>query len=143
MRRHRAEQAGWFIESRRILFEKSRNPVHAMNAYRIARVVKIDIPDWVLELFDQWAEVLCVKRPKGAKAVADALGLGAKGGGPSITHQAETQARDWWIAERVLVLRESDPKRPTQEIVHQVAEEFNLSSERVSGIWYNLTGTRF
>jgi hypothetical protein len=83
-----------------------------------------------------------VKQPKRAK-IAGALGLGAKRGGPSVFRQAKTQARDWWIAERVLMLREDDPKRATQDVFHQVAEEYSLSSERVAGIWYELTGARF
>ncbi|HEX6901706.1 MAG TPA: hypothetical protein VF789_18410 [Thermoanaerobaculia bacterium] len=116
-----------------------RNPIHALNAYRLARLGKIDIPTWVLELFDQWAGALCGERPpKGAKAVADALGLGSKGG-PSITKQAETQYRDLWIAERVLALRDSYPERDKLDIFLQVAEEFELSSERVAGIWSKLT----
>jgi hypothetical protein len=45
----RAKVAGELIESRRVLFERKQNPVHAMEAYRLARVVKIDIPGWVLE----------------------------------------------------------------------------------------------
>lgn len=141
--RYRAKRAGEFIESRRVLFERSRNPVHAMDAYRISRIVKIDIPKWVLEVFDQWADVLCVKGPKGAKKIADALGLGTKGGGSSITSQAHTEARNWLIAERVLMLREDDSNRATLDVFNQVAEEYNLSSERVAGIWYELTGARF
>lgn len=140
--RYRAKRAGEFIESRRVLFERSRNPVHAMEAYRITRIVKIDIPEWVLEVFDQWADVLCVKGPKGAKKIADALGLGIKGGGPSITAQAKTEARDWWIAERVLVLREDASNRATLDVFNQVAEEYSLSSERVAAIWYELANPR-
>lgn len=140
--RHRAKVAGELIGSRRVLFERKQNPVHAMEAYRISRIVKIDTPEWVLEVFDQWADVLCVKGLRGTKAIADALGLGTKGGGPSIIQQAKKQARDWWIAERVLMLREDDSNRATQDVFNQVAEEYSLSSERVAAIWYELANPR-
>lgn len=125
----------WF-EIHYRLYARTRNPIHAFDAYRKARAIKKDVPGWVLELFDQWAETLCVNPPKGAKAIAHALGLGTKGG-PAITSKAETQIRNLRIAERVLGLR--DPERDTQDIFLQVAEEFNLSSERVAAIWYDLT----
>jgi hypothetical protein len=126
------------IERFRRLYARSRNPIHALQAFRMARAAKIDIPGWILELFDQWAEALCVEPPKEAKAIADALGLGTKAG-PSITAQAQTQARDWWIADRVLVLRDCDPERDMQDIFLEVAEDYKLSGESVSRIWYGLT----
>lgn len=126
------------IERYHRLYTWTRNPVHAFNAYRLSRHGKIDVPGWILELLDQWAEVLCVKRPKGAKAIADALGLGSKGG-PSITKQAETEIRDLWIAEGILVLLDCHPEPDMQDIFLEVAEKFNLSSERVAAIWYELT----
>ena len=85
--------------------------------------------------------------------IAAALGLATKGG-PSITAQAEKDASDWWIAERVLMLLRGrdkpempdapipemkDPKPGMLEVFNQVAEEFHLSSERVAQIWYKLT----
>lgn len=121
------------------LYTRSGNPIHALQAYRMARAAKIDIPGWTLELFDQWAETLCVKPPKKAQEIAPALGLAPEGGGPSIFSQAEKQARNHWIAVRVLRLRELDPNRGIQDIFLQVAEEYEISSERVSGIWYDLT----
>jgi hypothetical protein len=137
--RFRAMMAASYIEPYRVLYVQTRNPTHALEAYRIARVFKIDVPGWILELFDQWAEALCVKRPKGAKTIADALGLGTKGG-PSITSQANTQIRNLRIAQRVLELRDLTPERDTLDVFDQVAEEFApLSSERVAGIWYELT----
>ena len=120
----------------RALYLKTRNPIHALAAYDIARAAKVDIPDWILELFDQWAQVLTVSRPKGPKAIVGALGLGTKGG-PSLTLQAETEIRDLRIARRVYELRSSG--RRFQDVFHQVAEEYYLSSERVSSIWYDLT----
>lgn len=127
------------IERSRGFYARSRNPIHALQAYRMARAAKIDIPGWTLELFDQWAETLCVKPPKKAQEIAPALGLAPEGGGPSIFSQAEKQARNHWIAVRVLGLRELDPNRGMQDIFLQVAEEYEISSERVSGIWYDLT----
>jgi hypothetical protein len=127
------------IERYHRLYTWTRNPVHAFNAYRLSRHDKIDVPGWILELLDQWAEVLCVKSPKGGKAIADALGLGSKAG-PSITKQAETEIRDLWIAEGILALRDRHPERPKLDIFHEIAEEFKLSSDRVGSIWYELTG---
>lgn len=127
------------IERSRRLYARSRNPIHALQAYRMARAAKIDIPGWTLELFDQWAETLCVKPPKKAQEIAPALGLAPEGGGPSIFSQAEKQARNHWIAVRVLGLRELDPERDTQDIFLQVAEEYELSGQRVARIWYGLT----
>jgi hypothetical protein len=139
-RRLKAAAIEDLIEPRRALYLRTKNPVHALNAYRIARSTKIDIPGWILELFDQWAEVLCVKRPKGEKAIAGALGLIGQGGGPSITSQAETQIRNLRIARRVLELRERDPERSMQDVFDQVAKEIHLSPERVSAIWRELMG---
>ena len=129
----------FFVERRRRLFTWTQNPIHALEAYRAARAGKIDIPSWILEVFDGWADALCVRSPKGAKEITAALGLVTKGG-PSLTAQAEKDARDWWIAERVLVLRERDPKREMLDVFGQVAEDFHLSSERVAQIWYSVTG---
>jgi hypothetical protein len=129
------------IERRRQIYVRTRNPIHALDAYRAARAGKIDIPSWILEVFDDWAAALCVSPPKGAKEIAAALGLATKGG-PSITAQAENDARDWWIAERVLVLLNTRPKCKLPVILDQVAEEYDLSSERVTSIWYELTPKR-
>lgn len=126
------------IERRHWLYTRTLNPIHAFHAYRMARAAKIDPPAWILELFDRWAEELCVKRPKGAKPIADALGLGSKAG-PSTILRAETEARDLWIVERVFWLREFAPERNKLDIFGQVAEEFNLSSDRVQSIWYDHT----
>jgi hypothetical protein len=130
------------IEGRHVLYRRTRNPTHALHAYRIARSARLDLPAWVLSLFDQWAGVLCVQQPKGAKAIADALGLGAKGG-PSVTAQAVTQARDLEIAQRVFNLRERDPERDTTDIFLTVGEEYHLSSDRVQSIWYDITRGQF
>jgi hypothetical protein len=136
--RFKTQLIGMWIENRRRLYKRHQNPIHALNAYRIARSTKIEIPDWILEVFDKWAATLCVDSPKGAKAIADALGLGTKGG-PSLTLQAENQARNLKIAERVLLLLDKQPEKGKLDIFGRVGEEFNLSAERVSGIWYKLT----
>jgi hypothetical protein len=121
------------------LYTWTRNPIHAFRAYHLSRALKIDVPGWLFELLDQWAEVLCVNPPKGGKAIADALGLGSKGG-PSITSQTKTQARNLEIVEHVFRLREGKPERGTQDIYLEVGEKFHLSSDRVMSIWYELTG---
>lgn len=136
--RFKAALAQEFIEHLHARYKHTPNPIHALEAYRLSRAVKIDVPGWILELFDQWAEVLCVNPPKGGKATADALGLGSKGG-PSITAQAKTQARNVTIGQRVLFLRDRNPEGDKLDIFHEVAEEFGLSSERVAAIWYELT----
>ena len=126
------------LERRHRIYVQTRNPIHALEAYRAARAGKIDIPSWILEVFDDWAVALCVNPPKGAKEIAAALGLATKGG-PSITAQAEKDSRDWWIAERVLALLNRDPKPGNMlDVFSQAAQEFHLSPERVAGIWYNL-----
>lgn len=156
------------IERRRMLFTWTKNPIHALEAYRAARAGKIEVPSWILEVFDGWADALCVSPPKGAKEIAAALGLATKGG-PSITAQAEIDARDWWIVERIVfALRDRGPRpdapkpemldaemrdpmldakkrdpKPEMlllDVFNQVGEEFHLSSERVQQIWYKLTG---
>ena len=135
--------AASYMAPHREFYMRTRNPFHALEAYRIARIFKIAIPDWILELFDQWAEVLCVTRPKGPKEIAGALGLTRPKGGPSITLQAEKNARNLQIARRVLELRDDNPERDMQDVFLQVAEEFDaLSSERISAIWYELTRKR-
>lgn len=124
------------------LYLDTANPIHALSAYRTARAAKIDIPVWILDLFDQWAEVLCVQRPKSAKAIADALGLGTKAGA-SVTKQAETQARNLLIVQRVYELRHGvgpyGSEHSLEVAFSKAAEEFDLSFESVRDIWYRLT----
>ncbi len=136
--RSKAKSVKFFIERSRVLYARNRNPIHAFTAYRIARRMKLDIPGWVLELFDQWAKALCVERPKGGNAIVAALGLKGSGGGPSITAQAVIDSRDMFIAESVAVLIEGDPKPAMLDVFNQVADEYSLSSERVASIWYEL-----
>lgn len=137
-KRSKTAMLAWFIDSYHALYIQSRNPFHALEAYRMVRAAKIDVPDWIFEVFDQWADTLCIERPKGASAIAAALGLVGTGGGPSITAQAKKQTRNLRIARRVFELRNSAPERDKLDVFHQVADEFSLSSERVASIWYEV-----
>ena len=142
-RRIKAGVVAPLMEENRELYLRTQNPTHALAAYRIVRAAKLlDIPSWILELFDQWAETLVVQRPKGGtKAIADALGLGTKGG-PPITSQAETQARDLRIVQLVYERRTADPECNKFRIFGEVGEEFDLSAQRVQGIWTDWTRRR-
>ena len=135
-RRFKTQLATPFLEERRALYERTRNPIHALAAYRFARSAKIDLPGWTLELFDRWAEVLLVKRPKGVKEIAGALGLKGGGGGPSLTSQAETQMRHMQIAQRVYELCDGST---LEEALAATAEQCGFSFEHVRTIWYELT----
>jgi hypothetical protein len=130
-----------WIENRRVLYERTRNPIHALDVYRLTRSLKTEIPGWVLELFDRWAKVLCEEQPEGGgMKIAKALGLVSKGGGPPLTTQAKIDWRNVRIVQRVLELRDAEGQT-LDEAFYKAADEFpSLTRDGVSGIWYELMG---
>ena len=141
-RRIKATLATVFIDRSQALYRHSGNPMHAWRAFDIARHGGIPIPDWVLEYLDPVAKALtAAPGPSTPKAVADALGLGIKGG-PSMAQQARTDQRHLDIVEHILFLQERSDRedadldlRDTLGIMQRVADEYGLSLERVQALY--------
>jgi hypothetical protein len=108
---YRARIAEYCIGRWHALYLRTKNPVHALGAYRHARTLKVAIPAWVFECVDQWATVFDPFDPWGAllttteypsaKAIADALHIGTKGG-ETVTRKAARELRNLAIVADVL-----------------------------------------
>jgi hypothetical protein len=68
-----------------LIFERDRNPMHAWEAYQIARINKFDLPEWALRYLDLAAESLIELRERAAdgnppkretESVGKAIGFG-------------------------------------------------------------------
>ncbi len=150
--------AAYVIDRKQALYVQTGNPVHAWAAYDTARKLDVAIPAWVLDHFDACAKVLTTTKHSSAKAIADALGLGTKGG-PTVTRQAAIQVRNLAIVERIVQLQDRptrselkamavahglkgdgvDPgDRPLLDILVQVAEEYRLDVNQVQAIYYKM-----
>ena len=72
------------IDGLKALYDESQNPLYTWRAYRVCRVSKAPIPDWVLGYLDNSAVELTdlveeSPKKKFAEAIADAIGLGNRG----------------------------------------------------------------
>jgi prophage regulatory protein len=154
----KAMMAAHAIDLKQALYLQTGNPVHAWAAYDASRKLELAIPAWVLDYFDACAQVLITAKHSSAKSIADALGLGTKGG-PTVTRQAAIQVRNFAIVERIVHLRERpirselkamaaahglkgngvDPcDRPLLVILDQVAGEYDLDVNQVQAIYYKM-----
>jgi hypothetical protein len=98
---------GQLIAEQRALYNDNRNPMHAFKAYRCARAAKVDVPEWVLEMLDEWAELLLVQRPGArGKDIARALGLAGPGRG-TVMARAKTKTRYLYLAQRIAELQKN------------------------------------
>ena len=148
-RRIKAAFATVFIERSQALYRHSGNPMHAWRAFDIARHGGVPVSDWVLDYLDHVAKALtAAPGPSTTKAVADALGLGIKGG-PSMAQQARTDQRHLDIVEEILFLQERSDRedadldlRDTLGIMQRVAGEYALSLERVQALYYEMMHRR-
>ena len=131
--------AAYHIERRRALYLHTANPIHAWSAYRIARVLKVAVPPWVLDVFDTWAEVLTEGTHDSKSAIADALKIG-KRGGPLVTEQAKSELRDLQMVARIEHLRRQRPTRAEQEAaLKEYRKKYGLKGEVVDPGDRNLT----
>ena len=141
-----------FIEQNHGLYLQAANPIHVWRAYDLARRCRVPIPDWVLAYFDTVAKRLAAPMgPRSPKAIADALGLGTKGG-RSKTLQAETDQHHLDIIGRIEALNnlaEYLSAHPGdldvdwdlhshRGVLQRVADEFGLSLKGVQAIYSKL-----
>jgi hypothetical protein len=145
------------IDLRHALYLRRRNPIHVWRAYAAARQLGVPVPDWVLDYFDTCAKALAT-RHSSAKAIADALGLGTRGG-RLVTGQADTDERNVAIVERIDQLQSRPSRRELQAladahglktdvvdpgdrtllvILEQVAAEYHLDVNQVQAIYYKM-----
>jgi len=148
--RLKAVLATHYMERSYALHLKTANPIHAWRVYELARHGGLPIPHWVLSYFDRVAKALTAPAgPASPKAIADALGLGTKGG-PSKAAQARTDQRDLDIVGEIVFLQDrADTAIPGDEkldlrddlgIMQHVADEHGLSLERVQAVYYKMIG---
>lgn len=126
--------ADHYVGRRHVLYLRTANPVHAWSAYRTARQLEVAIPAWVLECFDSWAAVLTTETHTSAKAIADALKIGKKGG-PLVTEKAARELRDLEIVADVVQLLD----RPTRAELKAIAKEHGLKGDVVDPGDRNIT----
>jgi hypothetical protein len=78
-----------FLAELSLVFERDRNPMHAWEAYQLARINKHDLPEWVLQYLDRAAEALIELRDgaadgnppeREAETVGKAIGFGKRRG---------------------------------------------------------------
>jgi hypothetical protein len=119
------------------LYEITGNPLHVWNAYRVCRVARLGVPDWVLSYFDGVAKRLLqledtVKR--GEKLSESAIGkaLGMKAPGREFREFSETL--EWAdIAEDVRQqLKRGDKEKYA---IEAVAEKRGISPSTVRRAW--------
>jgi hypothetical protein len=143
--RFKAAIAAAFIEPQEELYRRTGNPIHLWHAYVLARQGGMPIPDWVLAYIDSVARVLTGPTgPNSPKAIADALGLGTKGG-PSKARQAGINQRHLDIVNHILVLLDAPAVHRSRDldldrfgIMNRVADAHGLSVERVQQIYYEM-----
>ena len=110
----------------RALYLQTGNPIHVWRAYATARKLDVAVPDWVLDYFDACANALTTRTHTSAKAIADALALGSRGG-PLVTRQAKIDERNLEIVMRIDQLQ----NRPTHAELKALADEHGLKGEGV------------
>lgn len=132
------------IRQKKVLFDTSGNPVHAVAAFRLARRGGVPIPEWVLEHYDQKSKKLL--SAASVKDVASAVGWHS-GGGPFFTERAKTEERNLGIWRQVDDLKHCDPETLSPELREElrldgafavVGRRKNLSPESVEDIYYDV-----
>jgi hypothetical protein len=123
-----------FCERRRAMYLETRNGVHALAAYRLARYLRVPVPKWVLEYFDRVARAIVRQH---STKYAQALELVSGSGTKAATDRAERDERDHAIVTRVRVARRQHV--PDEFAFAELAAQFGLSTERVRDIFHART----
>lgn len=131
-----------FIGRRRVMYESDgQNPIHAWLAYRVARYLRVPIPDWVLEFLDGAAKAISspgINRKEAAKAVG--LSARGKGGRGTPSKRAKTHERKQAIVTMVQLFQRDGM---LDELAWaEVGHRNGLSTLRVRNIYYELTDQR-
>jgi len=125
-------------EQRRLLYVQTRNGVHALTAYHLARHFRVPIPEWVLAYFDRAITAILDDTAPPAQAFALVPGQGAK----HALSRATREERDLAIVAFVLHAREAERPPSDECIFADLADQFGLSPERVRNIFYTRTVPR-
>jgi hypothetical protein len=122
--------ASIFLPPCEALYVETGNEVHAWRGYRIARRLKVPVPEWIFAAFDQ---------------IAARAGVPMRSrGGPSALSRAKHDLRDLRIVRKIDILTNAG-SLSVDEAIERVIEELSdrtdleLSFERVREIYY----TRF
>ena len=116
------------------LYEITGNPLHVWNAYRVCRVARLGVPDWVVSYFDGVAKRLFQPAKRGGKLSKSAIGkaLGMKAPGREFREFSETL--EWAdIADDVWQQRKRGDKETYA--IEAVAEKRGISPSKVRRAW--------
>jgi len=131
--------AARYIEYHRVLFEQKKggNPLHAWNAFRIARQYGVQVPPWVLSYFDKCVAGIFTSKQQNRAAPPGVAALGFRSGGKR-TELSRFQAdmRKVEVVERVVDLRRQRSRAKVNAIFYDVASEFGLDWSTVRD-WYS------
>ena len=131
--------AARYIEYHRVLFEQKKggNPLHAWNAFRIARQYSVQVPPWVLSYFDKCVAGIFDIKQRNRIALPGVAALGFRSGGKG-TEFSRFQAdmRKVEVVERVVDLRRQRSRAKVNAIFYDVASEFGLDWSTVRD-WYS------
>lgn len=130
------------LNSIKARFEHGDNPLAPWDAFMFARQVKEPVPEWVLAHFERCAKKLC-EVPKGdplgkiPRHVMKSFGFGARntGGKGSDFSRYLGEITRWKVVRRFIELREQKPDRSYEQLYMDVAEEFDLPSNRTVEKW--------
>jgi len=116
------------------LYEITGNPLHVWNAYRVCRVARLGVPDWVVSYFDGVAKRLFQPAKRGGKLSKSAIGkaLGMNAPGRQFLEFSETP--EWAdIADDVWQQRKRGDKETYA--IEAVAEKRGISPSKVRRDW--------
>jgi len=116
------------------LYEITGNPLHVWNAYRVCRVARLGVPDWVVSYFDGVAKRLFQPAKRGGKLSKSAIGkaLGMNAPGRQFLEFSETP--EWAdIADDVWQQRKRGDKETYA--IEAVAEKRGISPSKVRRAW--------
>jgi hypothetical protein len=131
--------AKWMLQRLSRRFARTHDPMDAWTAYYVARQAGLQIPGYVGRYLDEVAaKLVAVDRSGSGKpaAIAEALGLHARAGGPSIIKQRATARRDVSVVRLIQTAQAfSEPQMTMKAAITQVAKDVGLSAASVRRIW--------
>lgn len=130
-----------FVEPHGKRYRRTKNPVHLWLAYKVARKLNAPLPPWLLDYFDECAARLTDgDGTRSPKAIAAALGLETKGGGPSALSRAKTELKHSRIVTDVAWRVEAAVAKGGNVLLEpiwaEVAALRGVSTETVRDRWY-------
>lgn len=132
-----------YIEVERRAFMETSNPMHVWAAFRFARVVKAEIPDWVITYLDLASKRLLAlavdedQRHSKAKEEGKSYVTDVKRIAPALFMKAShlTGYHDQWVAYGMNVRHLMSEKHKETFAIGYVANRFGVSTSTVRRAW--------